>query len=328
MFDQIWADAVIGQGTSLLYTQMIWSVFPNYAINFLVFLSNKIIGPPTSTHEYTKRIWWCMWVVVGTFFALAVYQDISPWIKQPTLYTEFGLMRREIDVGLKSAYKSILHRYHPDKKKASPSKSDKEIKSEESTFLRLKRYYEILSDPTKRKAYDVFGPKILGHVVSQQKVLLDAELWRACIEYASIQMALYYGSILAGSFFFDTVSFFRKKSQSPGSRKDKIIAYCIIILTELSTYFNVNFWASDLIDVLIGRWLPIFQQHLLLRSLVFNFFVAKNQLNRLSPYPNPQNLPKLSRDDIIEICSSFISKIDACVSELEHKKRLDEHKIE
>ena len=51
-------------------------------------------------------------------------------------------------IQMKKAYKKLSKEYHPDKNKS---------KDAEEKFKRIKKAYEVLSDPKKKKKYDKFG---------------------------------------------------------------------------------------------------------------------------------------------------------------------------
>ena len=65
------------------------------------------------------------------------------------LYKILGVDRTADDKKLKSAYRKLAKKYHPD---ANPGDKDAEQK-----FKDIGEAYTILSDPEKRKLYDQFG---------------------------------------------------------------------------------------------------------------------------------------------------------------------------
>src|SRR3990167_6847143 len=65
------------------------------------------------------------------------------------LYETLGVARNASKEEIKKAYKSLAHKFHPDK---NPDNKEAEAK-----FKDVQRAYAILSDDQKRTAYDQFG---------------------------------------------------------------------------------------------------------------------------------------------------------------------------
>ncbi len=63
-------------------------------------------------------------------------------------YEILGLRRNASDEEIRSAYRKLARRYHPDVNKASDAAE---------RFKRITEAYEILSDPERRQRYDMFG---------------------------------------------------------------------------------------------------------------------------------------------------------------------------
>jgi len=68
---------------------------------------------------------------------------------KPDFYEILGVSRDASDKDIKKAYKRLAMKYHPDR-----TKGDKDL---ERKFKEVKAAYEVLSDPTKRQAYDQYG---------------------------------------------------------------------------------------------------------------------------------------------------------------------------
>lgn len=64
-------------------------------------------------------------------------------------YTTLGVARKADEKEIRSAYRKLARKYHPD---VNPND-----KSAEAKFKEVSEAYEVLSDPEKRKLYDQFG---------------------------------------------------------------------------------------------------------------------------------------------------------------------------
>src|SRR5687768_1398851 len=64
-------------------------------------------------------------------------------------YTTLGVGRKADEKEIKSAYRKLARKYHPD---VNPND-----KASEAKFKDVSEAYEVLSNPEKRKLYDQFG---------------------------------------------------------------------------------------------------------------------------------------------------------------------------
>lgn len=69
-------------------------------------------------------------------------------------YEVLGVSKNATDAELKSAYKKMAIKYHPDRQ---VGKSDEEKKAAEEKFKEAAEAYDVLRDPQKRQQYDQFG---------------------------------------------------------------------------------------------------------------------------------------------------------------------------
>lgn len=89
---------------------------------------------------------------------------------------------------IKKAYRKLAHKYHPDKNLGDPTT--------EEQFKEVKRAYEILSDVTKRAAYDQFGHGGVDNNARQQHDAYNEAFKRAFNEQHHRTMQLQVGITL------------------------------------------------------------------------------------------------------------------------------------
>jgi molecular chaperone DnaJ len=74
-------------------------------------------------------------------------------------YDVLGVSRTASEQELKSAYRALAQRYHPDKNQSDPTAEDK--------FKELGEAYSVLADPEQRQRYDRFGHAGVSSTASQ-----------------------------------------------------------------------------------------------------------------------------------------------------------------
>lgn len=74
---------------------------------------------------------------------------------EPNIYHAFDLDQTATTEAIKKAYRQMALKYHPDKQ--SSSANDHERQESAEKFIKLSRYYEILSCPARRARYDATG---------------------------------------------------------------------------------------------------------------------------------------------------------------------------
>ena len=70
------------------------------------------------------------------------------------LYEILGVSKDCNEKDLKTAYRKLSKKYHPDMQKG---KSPSEVKEAEEKFKDVNHAYEVLSDPQKKQNYDTYG---------------------------------------------------------------------------------------------------------------------------------------------------------------------------
>src|SRR5580658_5084212 len=66
-------------------------------------------------------------------------------------YSVLGVPKNAAEKDIKSAYRKLARKWHPDTNPKNP-------KEAEEKFKEIAEAYEVLGDPEKRKKYDVLGP--------------------------------------------------------------------------------------------------------------------------------------------------------------------------
>ena len=79
-------------------------------------------------------------------------------------YAVLGVPKSAAEKDIKSAYRRLARKWHPD---ANPQNA----KESEEKFKEISEAYEVLGDPEKRKKYDVLGPnwQQAAHQAEQQR---------------------------------------------------------------------------------------------------------------------------------------------------------------
>lgn len=82
-------------------------------------------------------------------------------------YDILGVARTATPQELKTAYKKLARKYHPDLNKGDPASEEK--------FKKVNEAYAVLSDTEKRKQYDTFGAEGFGQRYSQEDIFRGAD---------------------------------------------------------------------------------------------------------------------------------------------------------
>src|SRR5579863_10652998 len=77
-------------------------------------------------------------------------------------YKTLGVDRKASDAEIKSAYRKLARKFHPD---VNPNNKEAEAK-----FKQINEAYQVISDPEKRKKYDELGAD-WEHGVSQEEMM-------------------------------------------------------------------------------------------------------------------------------------------------------------
>ena len=85
---------------------------------------------------------------------LLVLLGATAWARDPDPYNLLDISRGAGDPEIKRAYRKLSLRFHPDKQQG---KSAEEAEKAANKFMSIQKAYETLSDPEKRRNYDMTG---------------------------------------------------------------------------------------------------------------------------------------------------------------------------
>jgi curved DNA-binding protein len=100
-------------------------------------------------------------VVFGSVFEISVKQNMSG----KDYYQILGISKTASPEEIKKSYRKLALKYHPDRNKGD--------KTAESRFKDLSEAYAVLSNPEKRKQYDMFGADGFNQRFSQEDIFRD-----------------------------------------------------------------------------------------------------------------------------------------------------------
>ena len=100
--------------------------------------------------------------VVGLYLLYTIFEADYEATRRPTsFYDDLGLSTDPTEQKMKSNFRRLAARYHPDKVSQTGG-SEEHGRDAADYFIHLKLAYDTLTEPTKRFAYDRFGPGMLA----------------------------------------------------------------------------------------------------------------------------------------------------------------------
>ncbi|KAK2195474.1 bifunctional Chaperone J-domain superfamily/DnaJ domain/Thioredoxin-like superfamily [Babesia duncani] len=127
---------------------------------------NKSVTHPFNIFKFVKdnTVWVSLLAVLFVACILKYFEDVhssnSGFVDfGEDIYTLFGIPKNAIEADIKSRYRELSKKWHPDKNKDCPDCSDK--------FMKLKEAYKILLNPKLRKIYDRTNGLTVNIITSQ-----------------------------------------------------------------------------------------------------------------------------------------------------------------
>ncbi|WVQ85567.1 hypothetical protein IAT38_007733 [Cryptococcus sp. DSM 104549] len=137
---------------SFLPSRITHLLVPYLSIFFPFIFPPASPGSPAAIRNY--RI-----AFTGVVLTWQAYSFFSKGDSDISWYSLLGVSKFDNDYELKKAFRKLARLHHPDV--AGPGKIDDDL------FIYVRKAYETLLDPTKRYAYDRFGPHILNWKVTE-----------------------------------------------------------------------------------------------------------------------------------------------------------------
>ncbi|KAF8331338.1 uncharacterized protein EI90DRAFT_1011016 [Cantharellus anzutake] len=269
-----------------------WSFFPSFLANAAIVGYHRVFEPHLprprpGSPKYAKqyRISFTILAILYLLYTLVAAVTTLP----PNYYEILGVNRDIDESGLKTAFRNLARRNHPDR--VGPSG--------EQRFREGRNAYETLKHPVKRFAYERFGPEIL----SWRGVSTPKEYVRRGIGSAS-------GFHIASAGFLVIMSVFGKSTESAFWRYVLLAAIscaeaCLILSPSFSPSSRVHY-GLPIISTLMPRRLP-YQHVYFLHQMFVSLSVCVTQLG---PILFPQHgLEAMSDKDVIRAVGEISQRI-------------------
>ncbi|KFH44768.1 Chaperone protein-like protein [Hapsidospora chrysogenum ATCC 11550] len=111
-------------------------------------------APGSARHNAHRRVIYIL--VVAFYLAYTIFEADHDIRAASSYYADLGVSPSATDRDIKSRYRRLAALHHPDKAGTPPSDDD----SAAAYFMRLKTASETLLNPTRRFAYERFGPDV------------------------------------------------------------------------------------------------------------------------------------------------------------------------
>ncbi|KAH3685212.1 hypothetical protein WICPIJ_003806 [Wickerhamomyces pijperi] len=237
------------------------------------------------SHIFNKKGFFLLlaWLAIG-FFSFKIYSteapsDVSSGVFDPYELLEIGFGTSEKEI--KSHYKKLTIKYHPDKIR---NKSEEEKKELEERFVLITKAYKALTDETTRENFEKYGhpdgPQETSHGIALPKALIEGAL-------SPVLLAIYITLIglvlpyLVNSWWTKTKSYTKKG-----------------VHNETATMFlenMLNFKPSEIVTVdTILQWLSEAKEFELIK-------------------------PSSTSDDILQVFRAYLSRSNAKLSDSDYE---------
>ncbi|KAI9810233.1 MAG: hypothetical protein M1827_006367 [Pycnora praestabilis] len=236
--------------------------------------------PQPGSAKYVKHRRRIHILVVTAYLLYTIYEADWQIRRAGDFYQDLGISPDVDERGIKSRFRRLAALHHPDKVSSAEARE-----GSEAYFVHLKLAQDTLLDPTKRFAYDRFGPDIIQ--------------WRHCSsvrDYVLVGVQAIAPYYVAGGFFMMILGVL---GYLEWGRYWRYISFASLAVFEMHTVTRPYFppITTKLLDPIITRfshhppYLP-FQQLLLARKIMLTLFIAFSQLGPLLQQPQQAHQQK------------------------------------
>ncbi|KAI9706050.1 MAG: hypothetical protein M1836_005456 [Candelina mexicana] len=279
-----------------------WTFLPNLVTGWLQTLYYGLtvrVGDPKplpGTPRYNKHRRRIHILVVTAYLLYTIYEADWQIRREGDFYQDLGVSQDIDERGIKSKFRRLAAQFHPDKV------TNSEARESESYFVHLRLAQDTLLDPTRRFAYDRFGPDVVNwrHCASVRDYVLAGMQVIAPYYVASGLVMV----ILGVSGYLDWGKYWRYAS------------FASLLVFEMHTvtrpYYppiTTKIFKAILTTVTNhSPYLP-FQQLILARKIMLTVFIALSQLGPLLQPPqaqqqNPEQSQRQSIDRLEQLTKS------------------------
>ncbi|MCJ1317902.1 hypothetical protein MMC15_003229 [Xylographa vitiligo] len=154
-----------------------WTFLPNLVTGWIqsIYYGFSIRAgdpkPQPGSPRYVKHRQRILFIVIVTYLLYTIYEVDDQLRRQGSFYESLGVAHDAGDRAIKSGFRRLAAKHHPDKVTAS---GDRTVSG--GHFVHLKLAQDTLLNPTQRFAYDRFGPDALNwrHCSSISDYLFEA----------------------------------------------------------------------------------------------------------------------------------------------------------
>lgn len=135
-------------------------------------------------------------------------------------YSILGLPKGASLEDIKKSYRKLALQYHPDRNPGD--------KKAEETFKKISEAYAVLSDPEKKKQYDLFGDQKFHQNYSSEDIFRGADFHTIFREF-DLGGGDFFSRIFSGSGFGGSEGFYQGSSGRRGASKGQDVEYPLTI---------------------------------------------------------------------------------------------------